>query len=71
MRQAPSRRYRLHLLVYTTLAPIAAAWYGCGSSSISDAKLTHEARTSVFQKKLDVQHRTAAPRKSKTQARPG
>ena len=71
MRPAHSRRYRLHVLVYATLAPIAAAWSGCGSSSITDAKLTDEARKSVFQKKADVQHRTASPRRSKNQAKPG
>jgi hypothetical protein len=69
MRPERSRPNRLRFLGFSALAPIAAAWYGCGSSGVTDAKLTDEARKSVFQKKVDVQNRPASSRTTRTPAK--
>jgi hypothetical protein len=69
MRPEAPRRFRLRWLIGSALAPLAAAWYGCGSSGVTDARLSDEARKAVFQKKVDVQDRGSGTRPAKTQAK--
>jgi hypothetical protein len=70
MRPDALRGFRLHSLVASTLLPLGTAWCGCGSSGVTEARLTDEARKAVFLKKVDVQHRSSPSRSAKTQAKP-
>ena len=60
MRADFSRRKRSRLLVRAALTLIFTVWLGCGRSrDVVEGELPEAARKSLFQKKVDVQNRSA------------
>ncbi len=60
MRANFSRRKRFRLLVHAALTLIFTVWLGCGRSrDVVEGELPEAARKTLFQKKVDVQNRSA------------